>query len=34
MAELKPAIRDGLRWMDFAMRPYAVVPAYDLTRLR
>jgi sulfopyruvate decarboxylase TPP-binding subunit len=34
MGEIKPAIRDGLRWMDFAMRPYAVVPAYDLTRLR
>jgi sulfopyruvate decarboxylase TPP-binding subunit len=34
MAELKPAIRDGLRWMDFTMRPYAVVPAYELTRLR
>ncbi len=31
---LKPSIRDGLRWMDFAMRPYAVLPAYDLTRLR
>jgi sulfopyruvate decarboxylase TPP-binding subunit len=34
VGELKPAIRDGLRWMDFALRPYAVVPAYDLTRLR
>jgi sulfopyruvate decarboxylase TPP-binding subunit len=34
MGALKPAIRDGLRWMDFAMRPYAVVPAYELTRLR
>ena len=34
LRELKPAIRDGLRWMDFAMRPYAVLPAYDLTRLR
>jgi sulfopyruvate decarboxylase TPP-binding subunit len=31
---LKPAIRDGLRWMDFALRPYAVVPGYELTRLR
>ena len=31
---LKAAIRDGLRWMDFALRPYAVVPGYDLTRLR
>jgi hypothetical protein len=34
MEELKPAIRNGLRWTDFAMRPYAVVPSYDLTRLR
>lgn len=31
---LKPAIRDGLRWMTFSLRPYAVVAAYDLTRLR
>jgi sulfopyruvate decarboxylase TPP-binding subunit len=34
LAVLKPAIRDGLRWMDMALRPYAVLPAYDLTRLR
>lgn len=34
IADLKPAIRDGLRWMDFAMRPYAVVPGYELTRLK
>jgi len=34
LRNLKPAIRDGLRWMDFALRPYAVLPAYDLTRLR
>jgi sulfopyruvate decarboxylase TPP-binding subunit len=34
IGELKPAIRDGLRWMDFAMRPYAVVPGYELTRLK
>ena len=34
LAQLKPAIRDGLRWMDFALRPYAVLPAYELTRLR
>ena len=33
IGQLKPAIRDGLRWMDFAMRPYAVVPGYELTRL-
>lgn len=31
---LKPAIRDGLRWMDFALRPYAVVPAFELTRIK
>ena len=31
---LKPAIRDGLRWMDFALRPHAIVPRYELTRLR
>jgi sulfopyruvate decarboxylase TPP-binding subunit len=34
LSALKAAIRDGLRWMDFAMRPYAVVPGFDLTRLR
>jgi sulfopyruvate decarboxylase TPP-binding subunit len=32
--ELKTAIRDGLRWMNFGLRPYAVVPTYELTRLR
>ena len=26
-------IRDGLRWMDFAMPPYAVVPGYEPTPL-
>lgn len=31
---LKPAIRDGLRWMNFALRPYAVVVSYDLARHR
>jgi len=31
---LKAAIRDGVRWMDFALRPYAVVPAYELTRIK
>jgi sulfopyruvate decarboxylase TPP-binding subunit len=34
LEDLKPAIRDGLRWMNIGLRPYAVVPAYDLTRLR
>jgi hypothetical protein len=32
LSDLKPAIRDGLRWMDFGVCPYAVVPAFDLTR--
>jgi hypothetical protein len=27
-------IRNGLRWMGFAMRPYPVVPGYELTRLK
>ena len=30
--ELKPAIRDGLRWMNFGLRPYAVLPGFDLSR--
>jgi sulfopyruvate decarboxylase TPP-binding subunit len=34
LGELKPAIRDGLRWMTFALRPFAVLPAFDLTRPR
>jgi len=32
--ELKPAIRDGLRWMNVGLRPYAVVPSFELTRKR
>lgn len=32
LKELKPAIRDGLRWMNFGLRPYAVVPTFELTR--
>jgi sulfopyruvate decarboxylase TPP-binding subunit len=32
--DLKPAIRDGLRWMNFALRPYAVLPSYELTRIK
>jgi sulfopyruvate decarboxylase TPP-binding subunit len=32
LKELKPAMRDGLRWMNFGLRPYAVVPSFDLTR--
>ncbi len=31
---VKPAIRDGLRWMNFGLRPYCVLMAYDLTRPR
>lgn len=34
LPDLKPAIRDGLRWMNFGLRPYAIVPAFDLTRPR
>jgi sulfopyruvate decarboxylase TPP-binding subunit len=34
LGELKPAIRDGLRWMNFALRPYCVLPSFDLTRPR
>ena len=34
LTSLKPAIRDGLRWMDANLRPYAVLPGYDLTRAR
>ncbi|MCC6775945.1 MAG: hypothetical protein IT537_04795 [Hyphomicrobiales bacterium] len=34
LAQLKLAVRDGLRWMDFALRPYAVMPGFDLTRLK
>ena len=32
--QLKPAIRDGLRWMNFGLRPFAVLPGYDLSRPR
>jgi len=34
LAALKPAIRDGVRLMESALRPYAVLPGYDLTRSR
>ncbi len=34
LPDLKPAIRDGLRWMNFGLRPYAVLPSFDLTRPR
>jgi sulfopyruvate decarboxylase TPP-binding subunit len=32
LRDLKPAMRDALRWMNFGLRPYAVVPGFDLTR--
>lgn len=31
---LKPAIRDALRWMDGCLRPFALVPTFNLTRLK
>ncbi len=34
LADIKPAIRNALRWMDGCMRPFAIVPTYDLTRLK
>ena len=34
MREVKPAIRDGLRWMNFGLRPYSVLMSFDLTRPR
>ena len=32
MHDIKPAIRDGLRWMNFGLRPYNVLMSFDLTR--
>jgi hypothetical protein len=32
--DVKPAIRDALRWMDGCLRPFVLVPSYDLTRLK
>jgi sulfopyruvate decarboxylase TPP-binding subunit len=34
MGDLKPALRDALRWMTMALRPAAVLPTYELTRLK
>jgi hypothetical protein len=34
LEDIKPAIRDALRWMDGCLRPFALVPSYDLTRLK
>ena len=30
--DLKPSIRDGLRWMNFGLRPYNILVSFDLTR--
>jgi sulfopyruvate decarboxylase TPP-binding subunit len=32
--DLKSAIRDALRWMDGCLRPFALVPTFNLTRLK
>ena len=32
LKQLKLAMRDELRWMNFAMRPFAVLPGFELTR--
>jgi sulfopyruvate decarboxylase TPP-binding subunit len=32
--DVKPAIRDALRWMDGCLRPFALVPTFNLTRLK
>lgn len=34
LAGLKPAIRDGWRWMDACLRPFAIVLRHDLCRRR
>ena len=34
LEDIKPAVRDALRWMDGFLRPFALVPSYDLTRLK
>ena len=34
MKDVKPAIRDGLRWMNFGLRPYSVLMGFDITRPR
>ena len=34
LGDVKPAIRDGLRWMNFGLRPYSVLMGFDLTRPR
>jgi len=32
LKDLKPSIRDGLRWMNFGLRPYNILVSFDLTR--
>lgn len=32
LSEIKPAIRDGLRWMNFGLRPYSILMSFDITR--
>ena len=32
LKDLKPSIRDGLRWMNFGLRPYNILFSFDLTR--
>lgn len=34
LGQLKPAIRDAWRWMNFGLRPFAVLPRFSLTRHR
>ncbi len=34
LADLKPAIRDAWRWMDACLRPFVILPRFDLTRPR
>lgn len=31
-AQLMPAVRDALRWMDACLRPFALLPTFELTR--
>ena len=32
--DVRYTARDGLNWMDWALRPYAVLPGFNLTRPR
>ena len=34
LKDVKPAIRDGLRWMNFGLRPYCALMGFDITRPR